>query len=307
MKKIMILGGHGFVGSWVNRFLKQKGEKPVSLSRRSGLDLLDFASTKHWLKKINPEVIINCAIHGGSVHYVSEFAADVVHDNLQMTLNLYRAVKNLKIDPMIINPISNCAYPGLANIQKESAFWDGPVHPSVWSIANAKRAILVISQCYASQYQIKTINYLVPNSYGPGDYLDPNKTHALNGMIIRMLKAKAENQPEFEIWGTGKPKREWIYVKDLARLLVMALRANNPQIEPINLAQNKAYSIAKTAKIIMKLTGYKGKLVFNPKYQDGAMIKKLDDTLFRKKYPRFKFTPIGKGIKETIAYYLTKL
>jgi len=153
------------------------------------------------------------------------------------------------------------------------------------------------------QYNIKTINFFVPNAYGPGDYIDPNKTHALNGMIIRMLQAKKGQLPEFEIWGTGKPTREWIYVKDLARMLADAVDFNESQIHPVNIAQNKAYSIGETAEMIKELTGYEGKLMFNTKYQDGAPIKKLDDKLFRSKYPNFTFTDIYEGIKETINYY----
>lgn len=301
--KILIPGGHGFVGKNVAEILKDSKYEIFLLSRRDGFDLSDYALTKRYLEKIQPDTIINCAAHVGSLHYVTEYAADVVDNNMEIILNLYRAVKEICPNTKVINPISNCSYPGDANIQTESEWWNGPVHKSVWSFANTRRMWVVVSECYAMQYNIKTINFLVPNAYGPGDYIDPNKTHALNGMIIRMLKAKKQALPEFEIWGTGKPTREWIYVRDLARMLAGAVEMKESQAYPINIAQNKAYSIRETAEMIKELIGYNGRLVFNTEYQDGAPIKKLDDRLFRSKYPNFIFTDIYKGIKETINYY----
>lgn len=301
--KIVVLGGYGFVGKSVIEELKDRDYNVIALSRRNGFDLLDYENTKIRLKKVSPNVIVNCAAHVGSLHYVTNYAADVIDDNLQMFLNLYRMIKEVDCEMKVVNPISNCSYPGDANVQVESKWWNGPVHKSVWSFANAKRMWVVISECYAMQYNIKTINFLVPNAYGPGDYIDPNKTHALNGMIIRMIQAKKAKQPEFEIWGTGKPTREWIYVKDLAKMLANAVEINNTQIQAVNIAQNKAYSIRETADMIKELIAYKGKLVFNTKYQDGAPIKKLDDKLFKSIYHKFVFTDIKEGIKETIKYY----
>lgn len=301
--KILILGGHGFVGKNVVDGLSNSEYEIFHLSRRNGLDLTDYILTKKCIREIKPEVIINCAAHVGSLHYVAKYAADVVDDNTQMILNLYRAVKEVCPNAKVINPISNCSYPGDADIQIESEWWNGPVHKSVWSFANSKRMWVVVSECYAMQYNIKTINFLVPNSYGPGDYTDPNKTHALNGMIIRMLQAKRDKLPEFEIWGTGRPTREWIYVKDLARMLVSAIEFDGEQIYPVNIAQNKAYSIRETAEMIKELASYEGKLVFNTSYEDGAPTKKLDDTQFRSKYQGFAFTDIYEGIEETINYY----
>jgi len=194
-KKVCITGGHGFVGKNVVEILKNHKYEIFPLSRRDGLDLTDNDITKKYFKKIKPDVIINCAAHVGSLHYVTEYAADVVDDNTQMILNLYRAVKEFCPKAKVINLISNCSYPGDVDIQIESEWWNGAVHKSVWSFANSKRMWVVVSECYSMQYNIKTINFLVPNAYGPRDYIDPNKTHALNGMIIRMIKAKRNKSP----------------------------------------------------------------------------------------------------------------
>lgn len=301
--KIIVLGGHGFVGKHVMELLKDTGHESKALSRRDGLDMINIESVREHLRKEMPDVIINCSAHVGSLHYVTEFAADVLNDNVQMTLNLYKAVKEICPKVKIVNPLSNCSYPGDADNQKENEYWNGPVHKSVWSYGNSRRTIAIISECYSMQYKIKSVNFIIANSYGPGDYIDPNKTHALNGMIIRMMKAKRAGEKDFEIWGTGKPQREWVYVKDVAKMLVHAALNIDEQTQPINLAQNKVYAIAETGQMIKNALKFEGTLKFNTKMQDGAMIKKLDDTLFRNKFPEFKFTDLDQGIADTVKYY----
>ena len=301
--KILILGGHGFVGRNLIKSMKDTSHKVIPLSRRDGLDLTDYYLTKKYFKEIKPDVIVNLAAHGGSLHYVTEYAADVIDDDIQMSLNIYRAVKEICPKTRIVNPLSNCSYPGDSKIQKENEWWKDEVHHSVFSYGNYKRFLYVISKCYKMQYNIDSVNLLVPNTYGPGDSTDPNKTHALNGMIIRMLKAQRNHENRFEIWGTGKPIREWAYIKDVAKIMVQTLKINEPIIYPINLAQNKGYSIKESAALIAKALNYKGELFFNTEYQDGAPIKILDDEKFREIFPDFKFYDHFVGIKDTVKYY----
>jgi GDP-L-fucose synthase len=301
--KILVLGSGGFVGKSVVECLRTTKHTIVEIPGKKHLDLRSYSAVEGFLKKNPPDVIINCASHGGSLHYVTEYAANVIDDNIQIFLNLYRAVAKVCPRAVIINPIANCSYPGSATLQKESEYWSGAVHQSVWSFGNSRRMLLVISQCYQMQYGIKSINLIMPNAYGLGDSADPNKTHALNGMIIRMVAAKKNNDAEFEIWGTGKPKREWMYVKDMATVLVKAAHTASAAVAPVNIAQNIAYSIKETAEMIKQETGYQGKLVFNKNYADGAPIKKMDNTLFKKTYPKFVFTDIKKGITATVNYY----
>lgn len=305
--RIIVLGGQGFIGSHVVRSLRRKSRTVIAASRRSHVDILDLPQLENFFQTVKPTIIINCAAHKGSVHYVTKYAADIADDNLRMFLNLYSAVKAIVPQAMVINPISNCTYPGNSVIQKEGEWWNGAVHKSVWAFANTKRMWQVISECYAMQYGIRTKNYIVPNAFGPGDYLDPIKTHALNGMVIRMIQAKWKKSSEFQVWGTGKPMREWIYVKDLARFLSDVSDDTSSQIDPVNVAQNMAYSVAETALLIKEYIGYKGQLTFDTSFQDGAPIKQLDASVFTKTFPKFTFTPFHKGIKETVKYYLKAL
>ena len=138
--------------------------------------------------------------------------------------------------------------------------------------------------------------------YGPGDSTNPNKVHALNGMIIRMLDAVKKKDEEFEIWGTGKPVREWIYIDDVCKILLNSLNTKEI-IEPINIAQGNGFTIAETAACISKAIGYEGKLTFNTKYQDGAPIKILGMGKFKNLFKDYIFYNHQEGVNHTVEYY----
>src|SRR5207247_974779 len=159
-----------------------------------------------------------------------------------------------------------------------------------------------LAASYQRQHGVGSVNWLVPNAYGPGDASDPDRVHALNGIIIRLLRARKAGERRFEIWGSGRPVREWVYVDDAARVLVQSLEGG-PQIDPINLAQKRGHSIAEIAALAATILGYEVELVFNTRYPDGAPSKILDDRRFRERFPDFRFTPIEEGIARTIDYY----
>ena len=304
---ILVLGGHGFVGKNLINSLKKTEHKMYSISRRDGVDLTNYNNTEKCFKKINPNIIINCAAHVGSLHYVTTYAANVIHDNIQMILNLYKATVKVCPNARIINPLANCSYPGDSDIQTESEWLDGEVHNSVFSYGNSRRLSYVISKCYKKQYGIKSINFLIPNTFGHGDSINPNKTHALNGMIIRMIEAQKQKDKKFEIWGSGKPIREWAYIDDVVNILIKGIYVKKDLTYPVNLAQNKGFTIKQSAELIANSVGFKGKLIFNTKYQDGAPIKILDDKKFKQIFPNFKFFNHKKGIEETVKYYKSVL
>ncbi|MDP3052547.1 MAG: NAD-dependent epimerase/dehydratase family protein [bacterium] len=303
MRKILILGGNGFLGQHVVEALKEENYEVFSLSRHEGTDIRILEDFSRRLKEINPDTIINCAAHVGGIHYVAQYAGDVIDDNMRIVLNIYKGVTAVCPLAKIINPISNCSYSGEANTHYEPDWEKGPVHDSVLAYASVRRMIYAVSECYRKQYGVKTVNWLIANAYGPGDYTDPNKVHALNGIIIRMIKAQRTQEKQFEIWGSGKPTREWVYIKDVAKILVKSINEIEEQVYPINFAQNKAYSIAEIAKIAAEILNYNVEFSFNTKYADGAPFKILDDRKFREKYPDFKFTSLEEGIKNTIHYY----
>ena len=303
MLRIVILGDTGFIGKRLFQFLSAQKHEVVGFSRESGLDLTDYKIVLEKLKSTSPNVIINCASHAGNVHYGIENPATIVNDNLMMVLNLYKAINQLQIDTEIINLLANCSYPGDAEVQTEKEWWNGIPHHSALSYASSRRMSYVISLGYFQQFGIITKNLVLPGIYGPGDHTDTDRTHALDGMIIRMIMAMKRNEKTFEIWGSGKPIREWCFVEDLLRIINMTIKKDINLQYPVNVGQKKGYSIKKSAEIIADLIKYDGTLMFNTNYADGAKVKILDNVNFKTIFHNFTFTDFKTGIEKTVDYY----
>ncbi|MBE9199404.1 MULTISPECIES: NAD-dependent epimerase/dehydratase family protein [unclassified Nodularia (in: cyanobacteria)] len=302
---ILVLGGNGFFGKNIVDTLQQNHHRVFSFSKKDGFDLTNYSLTCEFLSKIQPDVIINCAAKVGSLNYVTKEAADVADINLRMLLNLYKSTQEIVPQAVILNPIANCAYPGNLESYNEADFWQGKVHQSVTAYGNVRRMGVILSECYAMQYELRSINLLVPNMYGSYDSTDPNKAHALNALISKIVKAQKENQANLEVWGSGIAIREWLYVKDCAAIFAKVIeRINNYGFaEPLNIAQNFGLSIRELVDIIVNESGFEGQIIWNRNMPDGAPRKVMNDTRFRKVFPDFQFTDLKVGIKETISYY----
>ena len=300
--KVLILGSTGFIGKNLLNRLKIEKVEIFTAERSSGVDIRIYDQIKNKIAEVQPSVIYNLASHGGSVHYVRTKAAEVYHDNVQMALNLYKAVSDINPKIKIIQPFSNCSYASKSNLQKEKEWLDGDVHPSVFSFGNSKRSIFYLSTCFKEQHGVRSVNVLFPNTYGPGDSLDPNHTHALNGMVIRMLDAQKNGDKEFVVWGTGSPIREWAYIDDFVETLFRCLEIEGMEY-PINMGQGKGFSIAESASLIKQAINYEGEIVFDTNYRDGDPMKVVDGTKFFDYFKEFEFFDHYQGILETVKYY----
>ena len=300
--RIAILGGSGFAGRNVRDTLEATGYTVGVFSRSTGCDLLDLPAALEILSGFRPTYIVNCAAIVGSVNYVTDFAADVIDQNMRIILNVYKIAQQLR-DAVVVNPIANCAYPGVLNTYEERSLWDGPIHPSVLSYGSTRRMMWTLAKCYSDQFGIRSVNLVVPNMYGPFDSTNPNKTHALNALIIKFVRAKKAGLAEIEVWGSGKPIREWLYVKDFAVAVRRVVAAGEALLDPVNIGQNHGHTVIELVDTLREIVGYEGRIVYNQRYQDGAPKKVMDDKYFRQRFPDFVFTDIKSGIAETIAYY----
>jgi GDP-L-fucose synthase len=302
--KVVVLGGHGFVGQNVLNVLQENEINVCSLSRSNGFDL-QFLGTNDFQDRMlrDADYIVNCAANVGSLNYVTDKAAEVIDTNTRMIVNLYYLLARLQSKAVVINPIANCGFPGHLSLYRESDFWEGELHDSVVSYGTTRRLLTVVAKCYEMEYGIKSINFYVPNMYGPYDSTDPNKAHALNALVSKIVKAKHEKQGEIVIWGTGNPVREWLYAEDFGRVILFTM-LNKLNIKyNVNIGQKRGFSVNTLLDIITPIIEYKGMLTHDLSKQDGAMEKVMDDKNFRLNFPDFEFTDFYSGVKNTMKYY----
>ncbi len=303
--KVLLLGHTGFVGTNVAKALKDNNISFDAASAATGIDLRKEEDCLTLFKKTKPDFIINCAAHVGSLNYVTEKAATVIHDNTLMLLSTYQAIAKICPNATIINPIANCAYPARADIFIEDEWWNGHLHRSVLSYGSTRRFMWSLGESYDMQYGIRSIHLLVPNMYGPYDSTDPNKAHALNALVSKFIKAELTGQNEITIWGTGVAIREWLYAEDFGRIIVEILQ--HPGMvglsEPLNIAQNFGLSVKELVELIKTNMGFKGTIKWDHNMPDGAPKKVMDERRFRKVFNHFEFTDFNTGIKNTVEYY----
>lgn len=302
---VLLLGGTGFAGRSVSKVLDQTGIAYTAISRSTGIDLRKIDDLSDLLHTMKPQFVVNCAAHVGSLNYVTQQAADVVVDNTEMVLALYKALAGVQSKSIVINPVANCAYPGNLEIYSEDQLWNGPIHRSVLSYGSTRRHMMAVSECFTMQHNIRTITLLVPNMYGPFDSTDSNKAHAMNALIAKFIKAKQENLSEVSIWGTGSAIREWLLAKDFGRVIAEIL--NNPDLlgldEPTNIGQNFGLSVREIVTLISQRVGYQGSIEYDHSKPDGAPKKVMSDLRFKKVFPDYAFTDMKDGIQDTIDYY----
>lgn len=302
---IALLGDAGFVGKNVAEVLTENELAFTGVSLRKGTDFRDLTQAIAFFEKVQPDFIINCAAHVGSLNYVTKQAADVILDNSRMILSMYEAIAKVCPHATVINPIANCAYPAKSETFTEESWWDGHLHRSVLSYGSTRRLMWSVGECFAMQYGVRTISLLVPNMYGSYDSTDPNKAHALNALIAKFVKFQQTNQKEIEIWGTGVAIREWLYAKDFGRIVLEIVKDPNRLglSEPLNIGQNFGLSVMELVGVIKSIFSYRGQIIWDESKPDGAPRKVMDDRKFKKVFSDFEFTPIFEGIKTTMRYY----
>jgi GDP-L-fucose synthase len=300
---ILVTGATGFLGKRVCRKLEARGHRYVKTSRTLGLDLRDRNATLSFFERLRPACVLNCAAFVGGIQFGYRYPVELFQNNLQMTLNLLEAAR-LSGAGRIVNPISNCAYPGKATFFKEEEFWDGALHESVMVYGFVRKAFWVGSWAYAKQYGQDVVNLILSNMYGPEDHFEEERSHALGALIMKIVEANARGLPEVVVWGSGKPVREWLYVDDGAEAMVRAMDILKTG-DPINIGVGRGISVLDLALMIKELVGYDGKLVLDPARPDGAAYKTVDGSRGREIFRWSPETDLREGIQNAISWYVS--
>lgn len=299
---ILVTGATGFLGTRLCKKLEECNLEFVKTSLSLGLDLRDEEATIRFFKEVNPDVVLNCAAFIGGVQFGYEHAAEMFRNNMLMQLSLLEASRQNRVR-RLVNPIGNCAYPGEAEVYRESEFWNGPLHDSVKAYGLAKKSFCIGSWAYAKQYGLDTVNLVFSNMYGPNDHFDEMRSHAVGALIMKFVAAKNNDLSTVTVWGTGEPIREWLHVDDACEAMLRAIDIA-PYDDIINIGISRGYSIKETATMISNIVGYKGSITYDTTKIDGAPCKQVDGALCKKLLNWTPEIPFEQGLEDTIKWYI---
>jgi GDP-L-fucose synthase len=301
--KILLTGGYGFLGKQVYNELLAKGAKAENIFRPRSKEL-DLRQEKNCQKAVKgKDLVIHLAANVGGIGYNLVHPGKLFYDNAIMGIQLIESARMAKVKKFVqVGTV--CAYPKFPpHIPfKEADLWAGYPEETNAPYGLAKKMLLAQLQAYRQEYNFNGIYLLPVNLYGPGDNFNPQSSHVIPALIKKFVDAVKLGKSMVEVWGTGKPTREFLYVDDAAQGIVLAtLKYNKP--EPVNLGTNFEISIQALVVLISKLTGFKGKIKWNRSKPDGQPRRKLDVSRAKKEFGFVAQVGFQQGLKQTIEWY----
>jgi GDP-L-fucose synthase len=295
--KIYVAGHRGLVGSALVRRLERAGYRNLLFRTSSELDLRDQGATRAFFASERPDYVLLAAAKVGGIHANSVYPADFIYDNLIVEANVIHEAYRTSVKKLLFLG-SSCIYPRLApQPMSEAALLTGELEPTNEPYAIAKIAGIKLCQSYNRQYGTNFISVMPTNLYGPGDNFDLETSHVLAAMIRKFHDAKASHAPVVRLWGTGTPRREFLYVDDMAdACLFLMERHNGSQI--VNIGTGTDVTIKELAETIRRIVGYEGEIAWDSAQPDGMPRKWLDVSLLHGMGWKHS-VGLDKGIKET--------
>ncbi len=273
--RIFVAGHRGLAGSAIVRELERKRFAGLVLRMSSELDLRDQTAVRAFFESERPEVVILAAAKVGGIHANSTYPADFIRDNLQIQTNVIDSAWRAGVRKLCFLG-SSCIYPKhAAQPMREDALLTGPLEPTNEWYAIAKIAGIKMCQAYRRQHGFDAISLMPTNLYGPGDNFDRLNSHVLPALIRRFYEATERGDPEVVVWGTGRPRREFLHVDDLAAAVVHLMQ-HYSDVEPVNVGCGADVAIADLAALVAKVVGFGGRISFDPTKPDGTPRKLLD-------------------------------
>ena len=304
-KNILLFGSNGLVGSSVKKLFETDENVNLIAATRNDADLFDFESTKNIIKNNNPEIIINSAAKVGGIYANNKYRTDFLLNNLKININILEACIGFP-DIKIINLGSSCIYPlNAPNPIKETSFLDGKLEETNSPYAIAKITAIELGKSLNLQFGNKVINLMPTNLYGPRDNFSDLNSHVIPGLLQRIHNAKSKNEDSVDIWGSGSPLREFMYVDDLADAIKYVI-SNNIEHELLNVGSGEEISIKSLAELISEIVGFNGNLIFDSSMPDGNPRKLLDSTLINNLGWSAK-TSLEEGLKLTYKWYVKNI
>ena len=302
--KIYVAGHRGMVGSAIVRRLEELGYTNIVTAPRNKLNLLDQSEVDNFFTKQKPEYVFLAAAKVGGIKANSEMKGDFIYDNLMIQTNVIRACKEQGVEKLLFLG-SSCIYPKLAPQPiKEDYLLSGKLEPTNDAYAISKIAGIMMCQSFNQQYGTNFISVMPTNLYGPNDNYDLNNSHVLPAMIRKFHEAKLEGKDKVEIWGTGTPMREFLYVDDLADACVY-LMSSYDESEIVNIGTGEDITIKDLAYLVKEVVDFQGEIYFNTDMPDGTPRKLLDVSKLKELGWTYK-TSLKEGIQKTYLDYVSK-
>ena len=299
MTELLITGSDGLVGTAL-RSLSLDGVQCIS---RKDVDLTNFNDVKVLFLDLQPKKIIHLAAQVGGIGGNLMHSGEYFRNNILINTNVLESARLAGCD-RLISYMSTCVFPDKCEYPlNEKSLHNGPPHPSNFGYAYAKRMLEVQSTAYRKEWGCNYVVAIPTNIYGPGDNFNLTEGHVVPALIHRMFLAK-QNNTDLEVWGTGKPLREFVYSADIAKLSIWAIE-NYKEETPIIFTSGIESSIRELVEMVAKVMKFRGKIIFNEDKPDGQFRKPSDGTKLKSYLPDFQWTPLDEGIELTVDWFLS--
>ena len=280
----------------------REGGADVAAPARAECDLLDVGAIDRTLAAVRPQMIVHLAATVGGIGANQREPGRFFFENVMMGVQLIEAARAHGVEKIVVAG-TVCAYPKHTRVPfHEKNLWDGYPEETNAPYGIAKKALLVQLQAYRQQYGLNGIFLIPVNLYGPRDTFDPARSHVIPALIRKMVEARRTNAPTVEVWGTGKASREFLYVEDCARAVVMAAERYDAP-DPVNIGAGAEITIADLAVLIARLSRYEGTLTFNAALPDGQPRRSLDVSRAAQAFGFRASTPFEEGLRRTIEWF----
>ena len=301
-RKVVVTGGNGFLGRVVVRNLVDRGADVVAPTHAQ-FDLVVPGAADRMLAEHRPTHLIHLAARVGGIGYNLVDPARLYFDNLMMGTHVIEAARAAGTEKTVLLG-TVCSYPKFTPVPfKEESFWDGYPEETNAPYGIAKKAHLVHATVNAQQYG-QRFAYLIPtNLYGPGDKFHPDVSHVIPALIKKCVEARESGASHIDVWGTGSASREYLYVEDAARAIVMAAESHEG-VEPINLGSDREITIRETAETIAEVTGFTGELKWDATKPDGQPRRRIDPARAERVLGWTASMDFRDGLRATVEWYL---